>query len=605
MPSETSNFFPSRAAAGGWRSEMGLAVIATIVVLALNAFGGFETLSDFRGDNDSLMRLVQVRDLIDGQGWFDLSQYRMGPEGGFTMHWSRVVDAPIAAIVVAGTVLTGSVALAETVAQIAWPALLFCLTLVFIVRASRLFGGEQAVLPSVVIGAAALHFVGIFAPGALDHHNFQLMLTAASLYFLMEAPAKRGRALLSGACAALMLAIGMETAPYVAVLGLCAAGLFLFGGAGERLAARDFGIGFAGVSVLAFLATIPASSWTQPQCDAFSIAQFAMAALAGTGLAAAASMEFAAATRGRRLLALTSLGLAAGVLMLLAFPQCISDPYSMIDERMREIWLANISEAKPLITLLHSEPGKVVARYVTPFIGLVWMAASLRSRSWRWQDVVVGAVLAMAFAVSIWQVRGSTFSIAFAVIPLSAWVGGWRRRAEVSRSGWVSAKLVAVWLLSLNASWTGAAAAAAVALEDNAAAPKDNSASDCERETDFATLASLPRATVLSVSNLGSPILAYSAHHAISGPYHRNMDGNRMALEVSMGSTQDARRIMERRGIDLLAVCPGNPESRLLAKRAPDGFLAAMLNGAVPAWLEPVQASQNEPLKLYRMRPGN
>ena len=106
------------AAAGGWRSEMGLAVIATIVVLALNAFGGFETLSDFRGDNDSLMRLVQVRDLIGGQDWYDLSQYRMGPEGGFTMHWSRVVDAPIAVIVVAGTVLTGSVALAETVAQV-------------------------------------------------------------------------------------------------------------------------------------------------------------------------------------------------------------------------------------------------------------------------------------------------------------------------------------------------------------------------------------------------------------------------------------------------------------------------------------------------------
>ena len=28
--------------------------------------------------NDDLMRLVQVRDLIGGQGWFDLTQKRMG-----------------------------------------------------------------------------------------------------------------------------------------------------------------------------------------------------------------------------------------------------------------------------------------------------------------------------------------------------------------------------------------------------------------------------------------------------------------------------------------------------------------------------------------------
>ena len=44
---------------------------------------GFPTLADSGGDNDSLMRLVEVRDLVAGQGWFDLHQYRMGGDGGF------------------------------------------------------------------------------------------------------------------------------------------------------------------------------------------------------------------------------------------------------------------------------------------------------------------------------------------------------------------------------------------------------------------------------------------------------------------------------------------------------------------------------------------
>ncbi len=35
--------------------------------------------TDYVGaDNDDVMRLVQIRDLMAGQGWFDLTQYRLG-----------------------------------------------------------------------------------------------------------------------------------------------------------------------------------------------------------------------------------------------------------------------------------------------------------------------------------------------------------------------------------------------------------------------------------------------------------------------------------------------------------------------------------------------
>lgn len=587
----------------GRHTELGLAVIATMAVLALQAIGGFATLEDFRGDNDSLMRLVQVRDLIGGQGWFDLHQYRMGPEGGFAMHWSRLVDAPIAAVMLAASPLVGGIAAAETVALILWPALLFCLTLFFIVRTARIFGGEPAVLPAVVIGAAALHFIDIFAPGALDHHNIQLMLSSASLCLLAEAPGKRWAAMVSGASAALMLAVGMETAPYVAVFGLCVAGLFFFGGRDDAEVARNFGLGLAGIAALAFVVTVPASGWAVAQCDAYSVVQFAVAALAGLILAGIASVDAGNGTRARRLIMLGLLGAAVGAVLLLVFPQCISDPYSMVDERLRKDWLDHVSEAKSLFTLIASEPGKVVARYATPLIGLVWMAVSLRGRPWRRPEILVGAVLAAAFAVSVWQARGSTFSIAFAVIPLSAWIAIWRQRAEVSPSGWVSAKMVAVWLVSLNASWTSAAAAAGIAFERNAPGiGKDSTAGECQRRQDYAALARLPEATVLAISNLGSPILAYSGHRVLSGPYHRNLEGNRLALDAHMGSPDEARAIVERHQVDLVAICPDNGESWLLAKRSPDGLLAMLIDGDAPEWLEPVAGSADQSLRLYRVR---
>jgi hypothetical protein len=52
------------------------------------------------GDTDDNMRLMQVRGLLNGQGWFDLRNYRLNPPGGFNIHWSRLVDLPIAGLIV-------------------------------------------------------------------------------------------------------------------------------------------------------------------------------------------------------------------------------------------------------------------------------------------------------------------------------------------------------------------------------------------------------------------------------------------------------------------------------------------------------------------------
>src|SRR5690606_9104956 len=117
-------------------------------------------------DNDSLMRLVQIRDWLDGQGWFDLQQYRMGPGGGFLMHWSRLVDLPVGLLMLAG---------GESFALLAWPTLLFAVAVLLIIRTSRRLAGEAATLPALVIGAVSLHSIGLFVPGMLDHHNLQLV----------------------------------------------------------------------------------------------------------------------------------------------------------------------------------------------------------------------------------------------------------------------------------------------------------------------------------------------------------------------------------------------------------------------------------------------
>src|ERR1700754_3268989 len=73
-------------------------IYSAIVIVALLIFHRHAT--DYVGaDNDDIMRLVEVRDFLGGQGWFDMMQYRLGLDGGTLMHWSRFIDLPIAALI--------------------------------------------------------------------------------------------------------------------------------------------------------------------------------------------------------------------------------------------------------------------------------------------------------------------------------------------------------------------------------------------------------------------------------------------------------------------------------------------------------------------------
>ena len=77
--------------------------IVVIVWLLVCAWFIFEKWSAIRyfglGDTDDNMRIMQVRGLLHGQGWFDLRNYRMNPPFGANIHWSRLVDLPIAGLI--------------------------------------------------------------------------------------------------------------------------------------------------------------------------------------------------------------------------------------------------------------------------------------------------------------------------------------------------------------------------------------------------------------------------------------------------------------------------------------------------------------------------
>ncbi len=581
-----------------WRGDAMLGLAGALLAFCLHALAGFPTLAG-NGDNDSLLRLVEIRDLIGGQGWFDLHQYRMGPAGGFVMHWSRLVDATIATIILAVTALTGKLATGETFALFAWTTPLMAAALAFLLRIARTVGNDWAVMPAFIICAAALHFSGVFAPGDIDHHNVQLTLCLAAITALIVGRSYSA-GIAAGAACALMLAVGMETLPYVAVAGLTASAAYLLGEREEAAKAAGFGLGLAGVGLAAFVATVPASGWLSPHCDAYSIPQFAVAAISGLGLAATAASPALGRSFGGRLGALLALGIAVAVIAVTVFPQCLADPYAALNPRLQQFWLNQVTEAQSFWRVLSDDWVKAAGIYVTPILALVVLGLRLRRRS-NAAGWILMAFLTATFAVSLWQVRGATFSLPLAAVALAAWVGDWRHRTALTSDRTSMLRMALVWLISLNVTWSAAAHAASAALTETGSAATP--AGTCERPADYALLAAQPPTTVLAISNLGSPILAHTPHRVLAGPYHRNVIGNLLALDAFMGTAEQARPTIENNRIGLVAICRGNAETALLTAPAPAGLLAALTRSEPPDWLEKLPQATGEPLEIYRVRP--
>jgi hypothetical protein len=72
-------------------------------------------------------------------------------------------------------------------------------------------------------------------------------------------------------------------------------------------------------------------------------------------------------------------------------------------------------------------------------------------------------------------------------------------------------------------------------------------------------------------------------------------------LNAFIGTDEEALAIVRRYGVTLVASCPGNDETRSLEREAPDGLAARLVRNDVPAWLAPVPATADQPLRLFRV----
>jgi hypothetical protein len=546
------------------------------------------------GDTDDNLRYAQVRALLAGQGWFDLRQYRIDPPGGISVHWSRLVDLPIAGLILLLKPVLGDGLAARWACAIA-PLLAFGTALWGMMLAVRRLVDPWAFLLAPVILVCAVSSMQMWSPLRIDHHGWQLATLIVGVAGMADPERRRG-GITAGLATATSLAIGLELLPYLAVTGALIA---LWWAMERDQAPRLFGYGVS-LGAGAALGYLLFASYDNrvPRCDALTPVYLSTLVLAGALAAVLAALP--AERRTVRVAAALVGGAALALFFATAWPQCLGRPEHLPPE-LERLWFSHINEAKPLY--LH---GWRVAfpTLVIPVVGVVGAAWSL----WRARGtdrftpwLLVGLLSLFSALLLFWQTRAGPASQMLGVIGATALGLALMRWTLAHR--WMAVRVpgtVAVILIV-----TGAFAGLVLRFVPEKVAPGRRAVNVANRRCPtlpaLAPVGALPPATILTFIDLGPRLIAVTHHRAVAGPYHRAGDAI-LDVQHSFRSSDPAvaHAVMARHGATLLLLCPGLSESTVYASEAPKGFYRQLVTGRVPAWLDPVPLPANSPYLLWR-----
>jgi hypothetical protein len=543
-------------------------------------------------DPDDAMRLIQVRDWLAGQSWFDVTQYRLNPPAGGPMHWSRLVDVPIAGVILLARPFLGQHG-AETAALIAIPLMTLGVAMFLVHRIAFKLMGSSAALLAVLATPASLGAMKQMKIMRIDHHGWQIVLALlAMLAVLDERPRRSG--LVAGLAMALWVNISIEALPFVAALGAWFAFEWLSNAsAGERLKAY---LGtLAGASLLLFTLTHFPSVWFTHPHDALNVAHlagFAVAAICCTfAVRPIADLRL-------RLGVLAGVGLVSLAVMFAVDPHFLSGPFSSLDQLVAKWWYAGVDEGQPI---WHLAPGDVAAGLAQPFVGLLGalFAISKTEGQQRKGWIAFAYLLGAVTLSSIFVIREATTAATLSM-PGTAFLCDFalhRARKISLMPARVLATTGAVFIMA-----PAYAAPALVMPADERLVNAMNSSDACVTRSQVEKLNSLPTSNLAVPLDITPAILASTPHRAIASGYHRNNSGIHDVILLFAGKPATSREILARRHIVYVVFCPKAPESIRWAIHGPGG-LADMLNsGRAPQWLEPVRLPGLRGLTVWRVR---
>ena len=545
-------------------------------------------------DPDDQMRLLQVRDWLAGQSWFDLTQHRLNIPAGVPMHWSRVVDLPIAAVILALRPLLGQLA-AEHVALVVVPLLTLGVVMALVAGlARRLLANDGAALMAACIVPLGVEVLHQLRPMRIDHHGWQMATALLAAYALVGAPTRRA-GLLAGTAIAVWLSISLEGLPMIAaILVLVSLKWAVTPTDRALLTGTVTGTGLGALFI--FLVSHPTSGWWVSPCDAVSPVYLAMLLVAAAGTIVLTALPIR--TVVGRLAGLAVIGAAALVPLPLLAPQCAAGPFGQLDPLVHHYWYMNVAEGLPL----WDQTAVIVVNTIgLPLIGLAGAILAVRKSAGqeraRWITLLFLLGAATAAAIVVQRSGGVANLLAIPGVVRLLHPLLLRARAIDTLP-----KRLAATLGVFAAAAPGAVFDRSLAtLAPDPRVATVHRAMGCLDASDMRALHALPRGNVLAPLDISPAILLLTPHDAVASGHHRGAAAMHDVIAAFVGTDAQAHAIIVRRRIDYVAFCPGLPEIMIYESGSPSGFLARLDAGRIPSWLTPV-ALPGSPAKVWRVR---
>lgn len=581
------------------RWSFGRYLLILVAIVALFIASDMADGRPFNGDPDDLLRAVQVRTLLATGNWYDLTLPMIrGPEP-YVSPWSRLVDLPYAAIALALGRFLGQ----EQALQMAfklWPPImggLFCLLAAGILRRIAPFKAELPVATLLSMTLLMPYAIWEFSPGRIDHHSVQILLLLLTAYGLTRFDAWGGLAVGSAVSAA--IAVGLETAPLLAVALVAVTAAWWRGVRGSDRMLRATGVGALVTTLALAIALIAPRAAFIMYSDSFSAPY--IEAIAGFGLLAVLLPVLPACrqTAPIRFAMFAGLGLIILTAIFVQYPSLRYGPYPMIDTLARRYWFDRIPQEMTALSFFRAGDWTAIVQLAAACAIAVLGAPAVRRamRDGRAGLPAFYAVVLAALMLTLVSNRFLRLALAIAPLLLPVAVG------EVGRA--LSASQPA--LAKLAKAGGGILSVALVVVLIAAAVPPKPAKLDafdylllanCQGE-DFSAIEQLGPSRLLTPPGISMQILERApAGVSVSAiAYHRSSPAVSRLLRVFMAGTA-AERAPLIRDFDYLAICraPGG----LPSEDAMPLFAALMAGRTVPGF-EPVATTRQTDVMLFRI----
>ncbi len=579
-----------------WRLMTLLLFLGTCVYFTIFKWGQISWLA--LSDTDDNMRLAEVKAWLGGQGWFDLRQHKLAPPEGANIHWSRIVDLPIAGLILIFRPLLGEFT-AERIACAVAPMLALAPALWALLLTARRLIHPRAYPIAFAVLLCAQVTLFMWMPLRIDHHGWQLAALTVVIAGLADPDARRG-GLIAGGATAFSFGIGLELIPVMAIAGASIALRWAFG-PDQAARMRGYAVALGGGVAIAFggFASIDNRAMV---CDVLSPVYLSTLLLVSALLLAISVVP--TRSRAARFALLAGLGAIVAGFYAISFPQCLGRP-EQISPELERLWFVNIREVKPITV----KPWRDALQ--TSWLPLIGLAGAIAA-AWRARGTAQAAPWATIALLSLvstaglaWQSRFGPQAQLLGVFG-AAWLG-WALLPRMLNSGSSLVRVGGTLLIFFVLSGQMAQFIAMIPKSAKQESREKRGERRAERPRQCTTiprlaqLDKLPPATMLTMVDLGPRLITITRHSAIAGPYHRNAEA---ILDVQHAfratSPEVAHEVMERRGATMLLTCPGMAEATIYQARTPQGFYSQLVRDEVPAWLEPVELPEGSPFKLWR-----